>query len=994
MCKCVARSMLGLLLLTLAQPSFAFVDPPVLVPPNPEVGQVVSVSVTAGVCDTFTSDPPTVTRTGNNIRINLASVSTIDPFCVFPTGAVVFAVGTFEAGSYTLQVDRTYLGRTGQVTETLGIIPFGVAAIPVIPALDTFGALLLIALLLAGSSMRIRGGLLLVLALASINSCPVSAQQLPSPNPRLEVLLSASSGSPTPDQVLAYLNSANRSGQTAPFAALTVENPVSGAYLLPVRAKGDFLAHLQAYPNSSRARMERYIVITYSQSANIKSAASALRSDSHVDAVFQSSTQGRFSSVQLSGFGVGGSPSPNAPVSSGPQYGRDDLNVDAAWQLAGGYALIGDINSGLYTAHAALTQFSPSGQYLGGNFVPASSLNIGSAGTSSSFPANWVDTNVDELWPPMSLPSNSVCNPNHLSTVPPFNAGHGTHVAGLIAANPTSSFGLKGTCLHCGIATWKISYDICSQFDGHVYQVANLSQVGAAMIALTDTGAQVINYSGGDTLPAGYCISYPLYSWCVGLTDATYRDITIVASAGNGRQPIQFPANDSRTLDAGGFQQDLTIWDLSPPPPNTSNCPPPSLTGETLGQECGSNYRVAQSDPPQELMASANQVLSTTYPQLNWAPFGCGDGFPGPGWGNGKGWCTGTSMSAPQISGVVGLLRSINPLVPSSVPVPNVGLGQPVGIRTVLARTTFEQQANGGSYFSGQYGFGHPDAAAAARAILGKVSGRQVINRVTPLFRLYSSGAGDYADTTSPQFATALMINAAASYQPSGSSIPGYASFPPPEPGEPALPAPKANVYVLTTEYRPWPSYPALIPLYLMDRGRNWPLGCSPGAGCNTNHRDFILVSTTADVQQAHTDGFSLRTIQGYIYTTCSPEPTCIPIGAQKLYRECNAAADDCATFLESERASFEASGYTSAYPSTSNKVLGYAYPNVDTDGDGLVDGMEYVIGTRPDLADSNGDGTSDSLYFPQAGVPSGDPCLGSGAVNCPANYIFKDGFQ
>jgi hypothetical protein len=266
---------------------------------------------------------------------------------------------------------------------------------------------------------------------------------------------------------------------------------------------------------------------------------------------------------------------------------------------------------------------------------------------------------------------------------------------------------------------------------------------------------------------------------------------------------------------------------------------------------------------------------------------------------------------------------------------------------------------------------------------------------VTPLFRLYSSAGQDYADTTSPQFATALMISGALAYQPQGSATPGYPSFPPHEPGQPVLPAPKANVYVLTTEYSPWANYPSMVPLYLLDRARNWPLGCTTGSpGCNSNNHDFILVTTTADLQQAHTDGYSLRTIQGYIYHICSPEPSCIPPGAQKFYRECKTSIDDCATFLESERTTFEAAGYTSAYPSTSSKVLGYAYPNVDADGDGLVDGMEYVIGTNPTLANSDGTGSADGVVYPQAGVPTGDPCLGAGAINCPANFIFKNGFE
>ena len=116
--------------------------------------------------------------------------------------------------------------------------------------------------------------------------------------------------------------------------------------------------------------------------------------------------------------------------------------------------------------------------------------------------------------------------------------------------------------------------------------------------------------------------------------------------------------------------------------------------------------------------------------------------------------------------------------------------------------------------------------------------------------------------------------------------------------------------------------------------------------------------------------------------------------GTEKFYRACKIADDDCATFLESERTTFEAAGYMAAYPSGSNKVLGYAYPAIDTDGDGLVDGFEYVVGTKPLVADSDGDGTADGIELPMAGVPVSDPCSGAGGRNCPADVIFQNGFQ
>jgi hypothetical protein len=278
--------------------------------------------------------------------------------------------------------------------------------------------------------------------------------------------------------------------------------------------------------------------------------------------------------------------------------------------------------------------------------------------------------------------------------------------------------------------------------------------------------------------------------------------------------------------------------------------------------------------------------------------------------------------------------------------------------------------------------------------MLGKVAGVTIRNRATPLFRLYSAFEKDFVETTSPQYALSLMITQVHNYVQPGAGlgaqpvVPGYAF--PYDPNDPAVAddpyesapaAPRAAMYVLTTEIPPRSEWPSLLPLHLMSK-------------INATVHDYLLV-TPAHIEAAHSDGYDLRTIQGYIFQPCSPEPACIPPAAEPIYRACKSADTDCALFLESEHAVFEANGYVDAYPAGSAKKLGYAYPATDSDADGLPDGFEYTVGTSPTRADSDGDGAADAAEFPLAGIAVSDPCAGgTDALYCPANSIFADGFD
>ena len=972
-----------LVLLFASGPAFAW-DPLGIEPISPTANQPVSVVMATGGCDALPSTDgfPQISQTDQDIRILFYGVRATDPeFCVYPNGQHAYPVGHYPAGNYSLRIDVVYENFPfGLETVTLATIPFSVsgspAATPVAaPALNGTSLALLATLIAAVAAMTFRRRLsALLLALLCFSPIPGRADT----GPVIELLVKNTAGAPTASQIINYYNTpAGQRLSPPPLPSLDSLSPQSTSYLIPVRATGDFLAWLNNNPHSIRTALENKLLVSLLQGANVAAALATLRADPLVHSADEPVPRA-MSSASLIQFNVIGS----APADEGVQYGWFDMNVDKAWQRAGGYALVGVIDTGLEEAHPALRQFD--GNYVGGNFIKSRSLDVSQTGPLLT---NVDNPSVDEARAvPISDPSCNV-DPQHHPNLPPVQVGHGTHVSGLIAANSTVGLGVVGTCKHCGIAMWKTNRAACNPASGEVALFPNNAAEDRALAQLTDIGSQIVNMSFGGSLNYSYtfCDSHPAIAMCMGIIYAgDARDVLMAASSGNDRKDVNFPALDYRVVSVGGSTSSQSFWDEFPACPVIPNTDP--------GIECGSNYSKLSSGQyktHQELVAAAKSIFSTFYTNRNWggAYAQCGDSYPGPN-GNGVGTCTGTSMSAPQVAGIFGILRSINPLIRVSVPQPTT---QPVGLRTVIARTASRASLG----WDNKYGYGIPNASEAVKQLLGNVDGVIAVNRATPLFRLRDLSTKDYAETTSPQTVLSLMINQVHKYVLIGSmpadTVPGGYVFPSdPNTGtgddfyDTTLPpTPVAKMYVLTTEYRPRSGYPALRPLYLMDK-------------VASGGFDYLLATTKAEVEGAAAQQYDLLTIQGYIYEPCTPEPACIPIGAKPLWREYRSTDNDCAVFLDAERSTFEGLGYTGVCPggTAAAKKIGYAYPGGDADNDGLPDALEYVIGTDPARPDSDSDGLSDSTEYPLAGVPVSDPCSGPGARYCPADLIFKFGFE
>jgi serine protease len=574
----------------------------------------------------------------------------------------------------------------------------------------------------------------------------------------------------------------------------------------------------------------------------------------------------------------------------------NDIHADGAWSYNTGHACLGILDAGIspwiMNADGTIV-VSPPHEDLAANFREHLSPSYG----------------------------DNLLAIQYLSPAKPY--GHGMHVMGLAAGRSSNSKGISGVCRDC--STLLVNTPVSS------FSSARLKD-------LVQGGAQIVNMSFG--WRPGVNPPSALKLWIEeGL--AAERDVVLVAAAGNdGSSVVDYPASYPTVIGVAGSTPSGFRWDES------ANC--------RQAGDCASNF-----GGNVQIAAPALDVLSAWYPGTNYFYPICGDSLHGPGTNagtihpaatntDGYGLCTGTSMAAPIVTGVAGLIRSVNPLLSA------------LEVRTILYNTAQVTS-------DPTLGRGIVQAQGAVVASLGKSNSLQVKNRLTPLFSLYSSGAGDYLYTTVPQVASAA-INDTGRRKYSSTTNPIAKTAATPYVSRAADPAvggaygsfpgvgqiPRAAVYILTGDLNPISGTKNLLPLYRFSYVADF--------GTNPNHRDHTY-ATDATGQSA---GYKLDGIEGYIFAKTASVP-----GTVKLLRRYNPTRGDHAIFPESQLAAMQAEGYTQL---SGSDWLGYVYPNVDSDGDGLINGFESLLGTNPLGADSDLDGRTDGTEYPLADLPVSDP--------------------
>ena len=240
-------------------------------------------------------------------------------------------------------------------------------------------------------------------------------------------------------------------------------------------------------------------------------------------------------------------------------------------------------------------------------FPDAWSLDTGSASTIVAVLDTGVDRNHEDLG--AFAPGYDFVNGDDR---PADDNGHGTAVAGIIAAQGGNDKGTAGVCWKCTIMPIKV-------LDANAS--GSWSDVAAGVIWATNHGARVINMSFG--LPSGS------RSVAAAVSYAESHSVVVVASAGNENSSApDYPAAYPGVISVGAVDETGTRY-------STSN-------GNLYAGKWGSNYG-------SWVGVDAPGCVNTTWPSSSAHPNGSYTYF------------CGTSAAAPFVAGLAGLARSYVP---------------------------------------------------------------------------------------------------------------------------------------------------------------------------------------------------------------------------------------------------------------------------------------------------------------------------------------------
>jgi subtilisin family serine protease len=159
-----------------------------------------------------------------------------------------------------------------------------------------------------------------------------------------------------------------------------------------------------------------------------------------------------------------------------------------------------------------------------------------------------LDTGVDTTHPELKkyFAGSKKSHYNYDGASPTDIIGHGTHVSGIIAADPANQIGIAGIC-PCDLRVWKIFGDQPSS-DGNYYVDTVMYQ--RALNAARNEGAKVMNLSIGGGAPS--------QTERLLFTRLIQAGVTVVAAMGNEYDegnPIEYPGAYPNVIAVGAINE-------------------------------------------------------------------------------------------------------------------------------------------------------------------------------------------------------------------------------------------------------------------------------------------------------------------------------------------------------------------------------------------------------------------------------------------------------
>jgi subtilisin family serine protease len=498
--------------------------------------------------------------------------------------------------------------------------------------------------------------------------------------------------------------------------------------------------HFEILPFSSRYQSETMLRLTYPGNVANEQALEALRRSGRFKAVSLVSNERLAMSanthIPLSPLINLNDPLYSEPAVTGANprpagnYPWLRMKFPQAWALTKGRSLVGALDAGLY----AQVDFNPPhNEFVHEDLADKFAQHL-SQNTALLVNAHTADQYIvyvtEEVGPAGAFGQSTP-------------RGHGTHVAALLAGTSENAIGNVGSCPSCVLAIARDPFPSV-EFNFDTSRRIAIG-TGDSARSLIDNGIVVLNRSGANpnSSPTVDCSvqTNSVQETCISFLRAYNRDVALVVSAGNFKEPkLPFP-NNIRFISATGVSEAAVISVGGHRSETTGPLPWQSPASCSNQEGCGTNFGWAYDvnnvvTNQLSVLAASPSVLTAFYPNATWAPTVCLDSTGQPMAPNGTGYdyCTGTSMSAPLVSGLIGLLRSVNPLIDKQ------------HVRELIEWTASRSQTtstNAGDVgWTSTEGFGIPDAELATKVVLGRWmengNPKQWTNRLTPLFHLHS----------------------------------------------------------------------------------------------------------------------------------------------------------------------------------------------------------------------------------------------------------------